>query len=335
MRVVIFAGPTNSKEEILEILPGATVLGPAEQGDIDFACRVLRAKLIGLIDGVHSQKLPVLHKEILHVMQAGCRFIGAASMGALRAVECMPWGAEPVGEVASWYAKEEIDGDDEVCIAHGRGPAYRSLSLPLVNVRATLTCARIEKARYAQLVDQGKAIYYADRTWPALFKAAGCSEEEQKHILAHELDIKHADALHLCYYIGSLAGRPKAEREIKNSAQGYGGVFLRNDRKLWNGKHVFRQHELAAPSFRDAALNRILALAFCKMVGLTAEAPESEVRAADDLDEKDFKRLRDEEATLARGREWLSNTGNGFEDVSVTLDLMRVAGVYGKAKEMK
>ena len=37
MRVIVSAGPIISKDQILEILPDATVMPPAEQGDVDFA----------------------------------------------------------------------------------------------------------------------------------------------------------------------------------------------------------------------------------------------------------------------------------------------------------
>jgi hypothetical protein len=88
MKTVIFVGPTLPEAEIKGILPDAMVLGPAAQGDVDFARRQLGADVIGMIDGLHTLELPVWHKEILSVLEDGARFLRAASLGALRAVEC-------------------------------------------------------------------------------------------------------------------------------------------------------------------------------------------------------------------------------------------------------
>ena len=103
MKTVIFVGPSLPEAEVKRILPDALIMPPAEQGDIDFARYQLGADTIGLIDGKHTMVLPPLHKEILSVIDDGCRVVGAASMGALRAVECEDFGAEPIGEVAQWY----------------------------------------------------------------------------------------------------------------------------------------------------------------------------------------------------------------------------------------
>jgi hypothetical protein len=63
MRVIVFAGPTISKDEILEILPEATVLPPTEDGDVEFERFTLRADVILLIDRAHRERLPVWHKR--------------------------------------------------------------------------------------------------------------------------------------------------------------------------------------------------------------------------------------------------------------------------------
>ena len=63
MRVIVFACPTISKDQVLEILPDATVAPPAEQGDVDFARFGLGADVILLIDRAHRERLPVWHKR--------------------------------------------------------------------------------------------------------------------------------------------------------------------------------------------------------------------------------------------------------------------------------
>ena len=172
-KTVVFIGPSLPKDTVREILPEALILPPAEQGDVDYASRQLGADTIVLIDGVHTTRLPVWHKEILGVLANGARLLGAASMGALRAIECEPWGAEPIGEVASLFKEGVIDGDDEVCLVHGdESSGYRHLSVPMVNIRATVSSARIPAERKKEVIEFAKSLFYPDRIWSNI--VSGC-----------------------------------------------------------------------------------------------------------------------------------------------------------------
>lgn len=145
------------------------------------------------------------------------------------------------------------------------------------------------------------------------------------------------DALHLCYYIQKHCNKRteialEPTRIAVNHNKGYGAVFLGNDLKVWNGKQIKRLHNLAAPCFHEQALNRALALEFCKLVGISETAPETDQASPDDINKADLQRLRDEQATLARAREWFSNAGSGFMDVPKINDFLRVSGLYQKVK---
>src|ERR1700739_183791 len=113
MRTVgVFAGPSLPVADRLPVT-GLTYLPPAARGDVAAAAERFDAVL--LIDGVFHQGIAPSAKETL----AACRRVpvfGAASMGALRAVECRAFGAIPLGAIAGWYASGAIDGDDEVAV---------------------------------------------------------------------------------------------------------------------------------------------------------------------------------------------------------------------------
>ncbi|RUX88390.1 hypothetical protein EN930_18015 [Mesorhizobium sp. M7A.F.Ca.CA.004.11.2.1] len=70
---------------------------PARCGDVMRAVLEGR-KVIGLIDGLFESGPAVWHKEILFALDAGCRLLGAASMGALRAAECWQFGMIGIGK---------------------------------------------------------------------------------------------------------------------------------------------------------------------------------------------------------------------------------------------
>ena len=154
--------------------------------------------MIAMIDGVHSQRLPAWHCEILDVLADGARVLGAASMGALRAVECAPWGAEPVGEICEWYASGVIEGDDEVCLAHGdESTNWKPFSVPMVNVRATLKAVpsiMLSAKRREEIIDIAKGIFYPERTWRGL---ADACELRDFDLEEYEVDLKATDAMHL------------------------------------------------------------------------------------------------------------------------------------------
>jgi hypothetical protein len=125
---------------------GIVVCPPAAQGDVLRAVREAGATVIGLVDGVFRDRPAVWHKEILWALHRGVRVLGAASMGALRAAECAPFGMEPVGRIAQAFIAgrfapfdDPFSDDDEVAVQHAPAPAgFRPLSDAMVDLRATL-----------------------------------------------------------------------------------------------------------------------------------------------------------------------------------------------------
>src|SRR5699024_12171240 len=73
---------------------------------------------IAVVDGVFGNQPAVWHKEILFALAQGCTVIGAASMGALRAVELAPYGMIGVGAIYRLYRRGAIVDDAEVALLH-------------------------------------------------------------------------------------------------------------------------------------------------------------------------------------------------------------------------
>jgi hypothetical protein len=332
--ICVFCGPTLSKSVIKELCPSALILPPAEQSDIDFAVRQLGATAIGLIDGVHRQKLPVFHKEILQALDSGVRVFGGASMGALRAVECEPWGAEPIGLIADWYRDGTIEADDEVCLSHGdEATGWRPMSVPLVNIRATLRAAGIEFERSKEIIEAAQSLFYPDRTWRKIFELAEVREEEKREILTNQLDLKSADAQLLCAMLHKMPTRNEPEREIRNACKYYGDVFLKNDAKGFHRLHTMREHEIIDPQLLGVALMRWLALEYCNAVGITGNPdqmlPEEITKG---MKPQDAARLRLEQSKLLQACNWMSSSLGHFGDVPAIAEFMRVSGLYHARK---
>lgn len=215
--VVVFLGPTLSAAEA-SLHTEANILPPARRGDVLDAVTRQGARVIGLVDGLFNAVPAVWHKEILFALSRGVRVFGAASMGALRAAELHTFGMEGVGQVFADFVSGALTDDDEVAVAHGPAESgYRSLSEALVNIRHGLELAErsgtISAETRARLTAHAKATFYAERSWPALFRAApglGVAEEELAPLRAlvarARPNRKRDDALALLHALAEVAG---------------------------------------------------------------------------------------------------------------------------------
>jgi len=135
--VIVFLGPSLPLERAREVLD-ATCRPPARQGDV-FRALAERPRGIVLIDGVFEAVPSVWHHELRAALASGVFVLGASSMGALRAAELQRFGMKPIGRIAKAYAAGERIDDADVVLLHGDADSgYRPLTVPLVNVQATL-----------------------------------------------------------------------------------------------------------------------------------------------------------------------------------------------------
>src|ERR1700742_565694 len=112
------------------------MLPPICQGDLASAIVDRKPRAVLIVDGEFGQSMAVWHKEILHALHLGVRVIGASSMGALRAAELGRFGMEGVGAIYEYYRDGWLTSDADVALLYDED--YRSLTWPLVNVRATV-----------------------------------------------------------------------------------------------------------------------------------------------------------------------------------------------------
>ncbi|EST24412.1 TfuA-like protein [Streptomyces roseochromogenus] len=202
----VFVGPTLRRSEALLAVSGLRVRPPVRHGDL-FAAAIGIGDTVVIIDGVYHQAPALRHKEILAAMGRGLRVIGAASIGALRAVELAPYGMLGVGRIYTAYARGDIDGDDEVAVGQAPDGEWDALTWPVVNLRHVLDLARsaeiLDGERAARLLEALRAVHYPQRTWAAV--RAVCRRQGQTAFadwLAEQTerdqyfgDLKRADAL--------------------------------------------------------------------------------------------------------------------------------------------
>jgi len=202
---VIFSGPSLAPSEAERRFPRAHCQRPAACGDI-YRAHQAGARSIVLIDGYFEHARSVWHKEILWALLHGTRVYGAASLGALRAVELERFGMLGVGRIFEWFRDAILEDDDEVTLVHENGARnYEAKSEPLVNIRVTLAKAVAnELLRYdtaVRLVELQKQRFYALRSYADMLECArndgqGLDESTLTRWLESErVDQKRSDAL--------------------------------------------------------------------------------------------------------------------------------------------
>ncbi len=176
MSAIVFLGPTLDRREAQAVLE-ADYRPPAAFGDVFRAAREGPATL-GIVDGYFEGRPSIWHKEILWAMARGIHVFGAASIGALRAAELARFGMVGVGRIFEDYANGALEDDDEVAVSHGPAETgYLRLNEPMVDVRATLLQAAaqnvLDDADRQKTEAAAKSIYYKERTYEAVLRAAG------------------------------------------------------------------------------------------------------------------------------------------------------------------
>ncbi|HTW48891.1 MAG TPA: TfuA-like protein [Acidobacteriaceae bacterium] len=132
--IAVFLGPSLPVAAARSVLD-AVYLPPIKRGDLSQLDPEIRC--IGIVDGEFYQSLAVSPKEILPLIEGGIALYGAASMGALRAVELEPYGMIGVGRVFEAYRDGIVEAEDEVALVYDR-ETYEPLSDPLINIRFAL-----------------------------------------------------------------------------------------------------------------------------------------------------------------------------------------------------
>lgn len=233
-RIVVFAGPTISQEQIHALVPTAEIRPPIAAEDL-IRANLSPGDLVAIIDGFYFQSAAVRHKEILALLKSGVHVWGAASIGALRAAELASFGMRGFGRIFQAYLQGEIEGDDEVALLHApKDMGYTNLTEALVNTRYACDCAVaasvISPNTRNLIIATAAALPFYERTYPRILDMAmkqGLSQDSaqklQDYVREQQPDLKQKDALELIQAL-----RTPPQEPAKTSFTLHETVFLRN-----------------------------------------------------------------------------------------------------------
>src|ERR687883_615679 len=138
---IIFVGPSLRHEKAREILE-ADYRPPAKKGDFLRLAGLLNdVTVVGLVDGLFLQDYPPTPIEVYQLaIKKNIVLVGAASLGALRAVELEKFGMIGIGKVFELYKKGKLTADDEVAVTFVEGEHHLQ-SEALIDIRFNLFLA--------------------------------------------------------------------------------------------------------------------------------------------------------------------------------------------------
>jgi hypothetical protein len=213
---IIFLGPSLSPEKARKIFD-ADNRPPARKGDFlrlaaDFAAVEMT---VGFIDGVFLQDYPPTPIEVYHLARKnGVLLAGAASLGALIAVEHEKFVMVGIGKIFQLYKMGKLDADDEVAVTFATEEGdYQLQSEAMIDIRYNLYHAHkkedISKKAKKVLVKLAKEIYFPHRKYTYILEEAKnrypVFESEinsfGSYIRSNRKSLKEMDAIRLVKYL--------------------------------------------------------------------------------------------------------------------------------------
>jgi hypothetical protein len=213
VKPVIFLGPSLSHETARKILD-ADYRPPARKGDLLRIASDTNVTMVGLVDGVFLQDYPPTPIEVYQLARKeGVVLTGAASLGALRAVELEKFGMLGIGKIFQLYKTGKINADDEVAVTFTPDGDYRLQSEAMIDIRYNLFLARkkgiVSKKCVRALARIAKEIYFPDRNYVHILAEAkkqfpvlgGDIDSFKSYITSNRKSLKEMDAIKLVKYI--------------------------------------------------------------------------------------------------------------------------------------
>jgi TfuA protein len=212
-RPIIFLGPSLSPERARKIFD-ADYRPPARKGDFLRLAADFDVNLVGFVDGVFLHDYPPSPIEVYHLARRdGVLLAGAASLGALRAVELEKFGMVGIGKIFQLYKSCKLNADDEVAVTFVPESNYQLQSEAMIDIRYNLYLANkkgvIRKKTKTILTKLAKEIYFPYRNYMFIIEEARSRypmlESEiasfGNYIMSNRKSLKEMDAIRLVKYL--------------------------------------------------------------------------------------------------------------------------------------
>jgi TfuA protein len=210
---IIFLGPSLSREKAKDILE-ADYRPPAKKGDLlRLADLTKDITMVGLVDGFFLQDYPPTPIEVYQLAtKKNMLLVGAASLGALRAVELEKFGMIGIGKIFELYKTGKIDADDEVAVTFEEGQ-HTLQSEAMIDIRFNLFIAKrkgiIDETTKREITKVAKNVYFPFRNYTDILdltkqqypRSNSYIESFRTYITNNRESLKERDAIKLIKYM--------------------------------------------------------------------------------------------------------------------------------------
>jgi TfuA protein len=213
---IIFLGPSLSHEKARKIIQ-ADFRGPAKKGDLLRASGDIDdSTIVCLVDALFLQDYPPSPIEVYQLMlNKNIKLYGAASLGALRAVELEKFGMIGMGKIFELYKKGKLTADDEVAVTFVEGE-HQLQSEAMIDIRFNLFLAHrmgiINEITKKIIAKVAKNIYFpyrnytdildqTEKQYPAISKDL---KSFRTYIIKNRQSLKERDTIKLINYVKNL-----------------------------------------------------------------------------------------------------------------------------------
>ena len=213
---IIFLGPSLSHEKARKIFQ-ADFRGPAKKGDLlRVSGDIDDSTIVCLVDALFLQDYPPSPIEVYQLMlNKNIKLYGAASLGALRAVELEKFGMIGMGKIFELYKKGKLTADDEVAVTFVEGE-HQLQSEAMIDIRFNLflahrmgiineitkkTIAKVAKNIYFPYRNYTDILDQTEKQYPAVSKDL---KSFRTYIIKNRQSLKERDTIKLINYVKSL-----------------------------------------------------------------------------------------------------------------------------------
>jgi TfuA protein len=210
---VIYLGPSLSHEKAKKIFD-ADYRPPAKKGDfLKLSGLEEEISIVGLVDGVFLQDYPPTPIEVYQLaIKKNMVLVGAASLGALRAVELEKFGVIGIGKIFELYKRRKIFADDEVAVTFAEED-HKIQSEAMIDIRFNLFIAHkkgiIKESTKLATTKVAKDMYFPyrnyndiiDQTKKKYYTLVDDLERFRSYISVNRLSLKEQDAIRLIEFI--------------------------------------------------------------------------------------------------------------------------------------
>jgi hypothetical protein len=223
---IVFIGPSLTIEKARKIF-NADYRPPAKKGDFLRLLACINDDdriIIGLVDGLFLQDYPPTPIEVFQLLiKKNMLVLGAASLGALRAVELEKYGMIGIGKIFELYKNNKIDADDEVAVTFTEDTQLIQ-SEAMIDIRYNLFIALkkgvIDENTKRAAVKVAKSIYFPNRNYEDIIdetkrihpSLSDYLESFRSYISKNRQSLKEQDAIKLVNYV-----KMKYEGEISRN----------------------------------------------------------------------------------------------------------------------